>query len=170
MGAKFTRRRFLGALGAAATYLALATAAGCNLLERTSKLKALRFPTLSPLHTTKAWPLPNTSSAPTKYVQAFRSRPDLSPAAVEVTTRRAQDTAPGYIFIAPKRGAGQDGPMIINNLGHLVWFGKNRYATDFKVQHYRGEPVLTWWEGRIVGRHGVGEYMIFDGSYRSYRR
>ena len=170
MGAKFTRRRFLGALGAAATYLALATAAGCNLLERTSKLKALRFPTLSPLHTTKAWPLPNTSSAPTKYVQAFRSRPDLSPAAVEVTTRRAQDTAPGYIFIAPKRGAGQDGPMIINNLGHLVWFGNNRYATDFKVQHYRGEPVLTWWEGRIVGRHGVGEYMIFDGSYREIAR
>jgi hypothetical protein len=170
MGAKFTRRRFLEALGAAAAYLALAPAAGCDLLGHTSRPKSLRIPTLSPFHATKVWPLPSTSSATARYVQAFRSRPDLSPATVEATTRRAQDTATGYIFIAPKKGAGQDGPMIIDNLGHLVWFGKNRYATDFKVQSYRGEPVLTWWEGRIVGRHGVGEYMIFDGSYRKIAR
>jgi hypothetical protein len=41
---------------------------------------------------------------------------------------------------------------------------------DFKVQRYRGEPVLTWWEGKVVGGHGFGEYVILDGSYREIRR
>ena len=60
--------------------------------------------------------------------------------------------------------------MIVDNLGRLVWFSKDRYATDFKVQRYRGEPVLTWWEGGIVAGHGVGEYVIFDSSYREIER
>jgi len=102
-------------------------------------------------------------------VRSFRSRPELSPPAVEIT-HQAHDTGPGYIFVAVKKGAGQDGPMIVDNLGRLVWFSKNRYATDFKVQRYRGEPVLTWWEGKVVSGHGVGEYVIFDDSYREIRR
>jgi Arylsulfotransferase (ASST) len=77
--------------------------------------------------------------------------------------------APGYSFVAAKKGAGQDGPMIIDDRGQLVWFNKNRYATDFKVQRFRGEPVLTWWQGGIVAGHGVGEYHIFDSSYREVR-
>jgi hypothetical protein len=60
--------------------------------------------------------------------------------------------------------------MIFDNLGRLVWFSKDRYATDFKVQLYMGEPVLTWWEGEIVAGHGVGEYVIFDDSYREIAR
>ena len=43
---------------------------------------------------------------------------------------QAHDTGPGYIFVAAKKGAGQDGPMIVDNLGRLVWFSKDRYATD----------------------------------------
>ena len=27
-------------------------------------------------------------------------------------------------------------------MGQLVWFSKDRYATDLKVQRYRGEPSL----------------------------
>src|ERR671920_1344865 len=102
-------------------------------------------------------------------VRSFRSRPELSPPAIEITAQ-AQDTAPGYIFVAPKKGAGQDGPMIVDDQGQLVWFSKNRYATDFRVQTYQGEPVLTWWEGKVVAGHGVGEYVIFDGSYREINR
>jgi hypothetical protein len=78
--------------------------------------------------------------------------------------------APGYVFVAVKKGEGQDGPMILDDQGRLVWFSKDRYATDFKVQTYRGEPVLTWWQGGIVAGHGVGEYVIFDSSYREVRR
>ena len=32
------------------------------------------------------------------------------------------------------------------------------------------DPVLTWWEGKVVSGHGVGEYVIFDGSYREIAR
>ena len=81
-------------------------------------------------------------------VWAFRSRPDLSPPAVEVTTQ-AHDTAPGYIFVAPEKGdARQGGSMIVDDRGEVVWFrplqGKYGRAHDLKVQSYRGKSVLTW--------------------------
>ncbi|MDQ4062983.1 MAG: arylsulfotransferase family protein, partial [Actinomycetota bacterium] len=100
----------------------------------------------------------------------FRSRPDLSPPAVDVASQAHDATAPGYIFIAPKYGSGQSGPMIIDNLGEPVWFSKGKYAMDFKVQHYQGKPVLTWWEGEPFPRPSVGEYVILDGSYQEITR
>jgi hypothetical protein len=145
MGTKVTRRRFLRALGAGATYLALTNTVGCAL--------------------------PRMSPAAAKGVWAFRSRPDLSPAAVEVTTTQAHDdTAPGYIFAASKEGTGDYGPMIIDDVGRLVWYGKYGSARDFKMQYYQGKPVLTWWEGIVVHGHGIGEYVILDSSYREIAR
>ena len=78
---------------------------------------------------------------------------------VEVTVR-AHDTAPGRIFVAPKNGPeedgpGQDGAMILDEDGQVVWFhparSEEKDVMNFKVQRYRGEPVLTWWEpgGRV---------------------
>src|SRR5215208_3982285 len=156
MGAKFSRRRFLTALSAGAICLAFTNTVGRALLERITKLTSLHAPRVSPLRAPKVWPLPSVSPVPPKGVWAFRSCPDLSPAAVEVTMR-AQGTAPGYIFVALKEGVGQHGPMIIDGLGQLVWFSKYRSARDFKVQRYRGKPVLTWWEGRVLDGHGVGD-------------
>ena len=110
MGSKFTRRRFLTVLGASATCLALTNTVGCAL--------------------------PRITPAPPKGVWTFRSRPDLSPAAVEVTTTQAHDdTAPGYIFAALKESIGDHGPMIIDDLGHLVRSGKYGCARDFKLQY-----------------------------------
>src|SRR5918993_973235 len=149
MGAGFTRQRFLKALGVGAAYLALAGARGC----------APRV----------WWPLPSDSPKAQKGVWVFRSRPDLAPAAAELTTR-ARDTAPGYIFLAIKEGAGEHGPMILDDNGQMVWFGKHPQARDFKLQYYRGRAVLTWWEGAVVEGHGEGEYVIFDDSYREVRR
>src|SRR5215208_3507008 len=169
MGAKFTRRRFLTALSAGAIYLALTNTVGRELLNRTPKLTALHAPRASPLRAPKVWPLPSGSPAPPKGVWAFRSPPDLSPAAVEVT-KRAQGTSPGYILIALKEGAGEHGPMIVDDQGQLVWYSKYRSARDFKVQRYRGRLVLTWWEGRVLAGHGLGEYVIFDDSYREMAR
>jgi hypothetical protein len=59
----------------------------------------------------------------------------------------ARDTAPGYVFVALKNGAVQHGPVIIDDLGRLLWFNKNRSVRDFRVQRYGDRPVLTWWEG-----------------------
>src|SRR5829696_416734 len=169
MGAKFTRRRFLTALSAAAICLALTNTVGRELLERTPKLTSLHAPRVSPLRAPRVWPLPSVQPAPPKGVWAFRSRPDLSPAAVQVT-ERAQGTSPGYILIALKEGAGEHGPMIVDDQGQLVWYSKYRSARDFKVQRYRSRPVLTWWEGKVLARHGVGEYVIFEDYYREMAR
>jgi hypothetical protein len=87
---------------------------------------------------------------------------------------QAHNTAPGYIFVAPKKGDGQYGPMILDNRGQPVWFrplqNEGEYAMDFKVQPYRGEPVLTWAEGRVVAGHGLDEYVILDSSYQEISR
>jgi Arylsulfotransferase (ASST) len=139
---KFTRRKFLEGAGAAC--IALASTLGCE-------------------------PAPHTSSA-----RAFRSRPDLSPPTIDIVTQAHDNIAPGYVFVAPKKGPGQDGPMIVDNAGQVVWFrpmrGEGVRAMDFKVQRYRGEPVLTWCESKVVAGHGHGEYVIADGSYRVLRR
>jgi hypothetical protein len=60
--------------------------------------------------------------------------------------------------------------MILDDRGQLVWFERYVTARDFKVQRYRGSPVLTWWEGSVEFGHGVGEYVIFDDSYREVAR
>ena len=54
--------------------------------------------------------------------------------------------------------------------GRLVWFKPMRpqwFAMNFRVQRYRGEPVLTWWEGTFLNR---GEGVIVDSSYREIAR
>jgi Arylsulfotransferase (ASST) len=171
MGTRFTRRRFLTAISAGAICIALTNTVGRELLERTSSVTSLHAPRVSPSRDPNVWPLPSVSPAPPKGVWAFRSRPDLSPAAVELTTAQAhEDTAAGHIFVAFKEGAGEHGPMIIDAQGQLMWFGKYRSARDFKMQYYQGRPVLTWWEGKVTAGHGVGEHMIFDDSYREMAR
>jgi Arylsulfotransferase (ASST) len=172
MGSRVTRRRFLSALGVCAAYLALTNAAGCELQRRKrriSKPTQLHTARVSPLRAPKVWPLPSVSPMPPKGVWSFRSRDDLAPGAVEVT-KRAQGTSFGYIFVALKEGAGEHGPMIVDDLGQLVWFGKYGSARDFKMQYYQGRPVLTWWEGKVTAWHGVGEHVIFDDSYREIAR
>jgi hypothetical protein len=121
MDTRFTRRRFLTALSAGAAYIAVTNTMGCELFGRTLKVRYLDIPRISPLRTPKVWSWPMVSPDPPKGVWAFRSRPDLRPAAVEVTTAQAhKDTAPGYIFAALKEGAGEHGPMIIDEQGQLV--------------------------------------------------
>ena len=82
-------------------------------------------------------------------VQHFKSRPDLQPPTVQVL-HSAEGATKGYVFVAPKRGAVQPGPMIIDDRGQVVWFDPlpTSGVTDFKVQRYHGKPVLTWWQGR----------------------
>ena len=111
----------------------------------------------------------NVSSAPSGRAWVFRSRPDLRPPAVAVSTR-ARGRAAGHVFISPKLGRGQHGPLIVDDMGRPVWFRNDLYALNFRVQQYKGEPVLTWWEGKAKPRPSVGEYVILDGSYREIKR
>jgi hypothetical protein len=99
--------------------------------------------------------------------RSYYSRPDLKPPTVEIT-KHSRRTAPGYIFIAPKKDVLQAGPLILDNRGRIVWFQplNTHGVTDFRVQRYLGRPVLTWWHGRPDKGSGASGYSIYDNSYR----
>jgi hypothetical protein len=104
-------------------------------------------------------------------VRAFASRPDLKPPLVEVV-HAARGTAPGLLFLAPSSGPGQRGVLILDNTGDVVWFHPTapRTAMNFRAALYRGEPVLTWWEGKSKKGLGEGDCVIVDASYREIAR
>ena len=108
------------------------------------------------------------TAAPEDEPRVFRSRPDLLPPAINVTTPPAE-TAPGYIFVGAKVTDGQNGALMLDNTGDVVWFGLPKVTTsmiyDFKVQHYRGEPVLTWMEGTTPSGFGAGHFVIANSAY-----
>jgi len=157
LGERSTRREFLGTAAAGLTCIALVGATGCGVTGR---------------------PQAAASSSPRpQETWTFRSRPDLRPPAVHVVERNG-GLSPGYIFLALKKdpeeeGPGQDGPMIVDNDGDLVWFRPappgEPDVMSFRAQAYRGKPVLTWWGG-VHGGYGDGEYVIFDDSYREVKR
>jgi len=97
----------------------------------------------------------------------FVSRPDLKPPRVKMIVR-TRHASPGYIFIAPKKKVEEGGPLILDNRGRVIWFlpVDRRGVTDFREQHYRGKPVLTWWRGKSADNKRLGRYSIYDNSYR----
>ena len=151
-----TRKRFLQAAAGGAALVALGGTLGCDPAPRIRATAA---------------------SAPAGQAWSFRSRPDLHPPVIQVNTN-LPGTAPGQIFIAAKNGPGeagpgQDGCMILDNDGQPVWLrllqNEDMDVMDFKTQTYKGETVLTWWEGQHTG-YGQGEYVICDHSYREITR
>jgi Arylsulfotransferase (ASST) len=100
----------------------------------------------------------------------FKSRPDLTPPRITIRHPGAIKADPRYIFLnAPYSGPGHGGSYIIDTKGHFVWFGPNtstHHRMNFSVQAYNGQPVLTWFQGLIVGGFGEGELVIADSSYQ----
>ena len=109
----------------------------------------------------------DADSGPPPPAQHFVSRPDLRPVPVSVLTP-AHRTAPGYLFLAPKKDVDQAGPLILDDRGQVVWFDplETHGVTDFRVQTYRGKRVLTWWQGQSDKGIGNGHYVIMDDHYR----
>jgi Arylsulfotransferase (ASST) len=101
--------------------------------------------------------------------QHFHSRPDLQPPSIAVTTRASPAVAPGYVMSTPYSGPGQDGPMIFDDTGQVVWFDplpRGTEATNLQVQSYLGHPVLTWWQGYIPAQgFGEGVEVLADAAY-----
>jgi hypothetical protein len=108
---------------------------------------------------------PKKPAGPPPPTQQFISRPDLRPPPVRVLTDGS--TAPGFIFLAPKMKVVQAGPMILDNNGQVVWFHPldTHGVSDFRVQRYRGKPVLTWWRGQAPMGVGTGRYVVYDDTY-----
>jgi hypothetical protein len=102
-------------------------------------------------------------------VQHYLSAPELTPSTVTLTTPAKAGAASGDLFLAPYQGLGSAGPMIAEQNGALVWFHPlpaGESATNFQVQTYEGQPVLTWWQGRIIRvGFGEGEDVIYNDAY-----
>jgi len=110
-----------------------------------------------------------TAPRPTDY-RSFRSRPELRPPDVTVSSR--DRTATGDLFLAPYAGVGQYGPMILSPHGELIWFKAlgppGTRAGDLRVQQYEGKPVLTWWQDPLIadGSRTSGD-VIANSAYHT---
>jgi hypothetical protein len=103
-------------------------------------------------------------------IQHYSTAPTLTPSTVRILTHAKSGASPGDLFLAPYQGKGTPGPMITDQNGNLIWFKplpSDEAASNFQVQQYGGQPVLTWWQGRIleVG-FGQGEDVIYNSSYQ----
>jgi hypothetical protein len=110
------------------------------------------------------------AAEPASTTQHFYSEPALAPPVINLKTSYPGQAA-GYI-VTDSHGVGQQGPLIFDANGHLVWFevvssdGKgDRRAFNVRVQTYQGKPVLSYFLGTVTEGHGVGDYMILDTSY-----
>jgi len=85
--------------------------------------------------------------------------------------------ADGLIFIAPKGAGigggpqpGPVGPEVVDSSGRVIWFSpvtNGQVAADFRVQSYRGKPVITWAQQGNFGKLAEGESVnyIADDAY-----
>jgi Arylsulfotransferase (ASST) len=113
---------------------------------------------------------PYVAPAGSNGVQHFHSRPDLEPPSITVTKDAVPPSA-GDIFVAPRDGPLQNGPLILDPHGRVVWFlpypiSEKLAVTNFQVQSLAGRAVLTWWVGNTDAGYGRGEGVIYNRNYQ----
>lgn len=138
-----------------------------------------------PSNTGNVTPKPITDSP---QVWSFVSEPHLHPMKISVKKYEA-GTAPGLLFVAPYAFSadalhGQPGALILDKKGNPFWFrplkSRNLMNTDFRVQEFEGNPVLTFWQGTLAtpptytnvpaGSSEPGScYYILDNKYRTIK-
>ncbi|KAH8646183.1 ASST-domain-containing protein [Xylariales sp. PMI_506] len=109
----------------------------------------------------------------------YRSRPDLSPPRLNVTTRAAdRGLKPGYLFISPfsstppgQPRVEQGGPYIFTDDGDLVWSGRGYvapWAANFHVARWKDRDFLAVHEGEMNPLRGYshGLHKLLDQHYR----
>ena len=149
-----SRRSFLGAAGLVAAGALAPRASGSRIVDRVL--------------------LGAEGTAPAAH--RFVSRPDLLPPPISIVVPDGGST-PGHILLAPfsfpttPPSTEASGPLMVDRTGQPLWFRPrtNVTAIDLRVQRYRGEPVLTWWEGTVFGGYG-GTFVIADTSYAEIAR
>jgi hypothetical protein len=100
--------------------------------------------------------------------QSFVSQPTLQPPTVSITSSPSAATG-SDIFLTTDSNYGQNGAMIIDGTGRLVWFqpaAKGDDVEDLQVQSYAGKPVLTYWQGGITLGVGFGSDRILGTNYQ----
>ncbi|KAK3717490.1 hypothetical protein LTR37_005880 [Vermiconidia calcicola] len=102
--------------------------------------------------------------------QTYMSNTIVQPPEMQVN-RNGTGLQSGYIFIgvdgAPD--SGQNWPAIYefsdDIVGALVWTANYTEPFDFKVQTYKGDPVLTFWSGELLDGYGRGSFYVLDQAY-----
>jgi arylsulfotransferase ASST len=124
------------------------------------------FTIATPARVAFAEPAPPAEGEPGA-VQSFQSRPDLHPPTVAVHPHAG--AAPAYVLVAPADGAGQHGPMILDDAGALVWFrplAGPELAANLRTQVFHDKNVLTWWQGRAGALgFGFGVDVVANANY-----
>jgi Arylsulfotransferase (ASST) len=77
----------------------------------------------------------------------------------------------GDFFITPTGDTATyaNGPEILDQHGNVVWFHPipvGQTASDFRVQSYLGQPVLTWWQGTGLGGLSSGTDYIYNEHFQ----
>jgi hypothetical protein len=164
---KLSRRGFLKAAAGSAVGIALLAAGSKAFADWLSQDGGAggASPRLIALASGSPSASPHPSTRPRR-LQHFRSRPDLQPPLIDVD-RRSGELAPGYLLFTPLNT-----PTIIDDQGQLVWYRPAAGVSAINLQRlvYRGQPVLTWWEGRIENGRGYGEYVLVDARYAEVAR
>jgi hypothetical protein len=84
-------------------------------------------------------------------------------------TANSPAAASGDIFLTTNSGRGQNGALIVNGGGALVWFkpaAKGNSMTNLQVTSYEGKPVLAYWEGHIDLGVGFGSNTLLGTDYK----
>ena len=94
-----------------------------------------------------------------------------SPPPVSILTSSPFVARGGDFFISPFGDASTyaNGPEILDSQGNVVWFQAvpaGQEASDFRVQTYHGQPVLTWWQGTGLGGLSSGTDYIYNDHYQ----
>jgi hypothetical protein len=94
-----------------------------------------------------------------------------APPPVSILTSSPFVAQGGDFFISPYGDASTyaNGPEILNSQGDVVWFKAvpaGEEASDFRVQTYEGQPVLTYWLGTGLGGLASGTDYILNDRYQ----
>ena len=108
----------------------------------------------------------------------FHTRPDLNPPKIDIDVGSQQPEVDNDLetFLAPKGQTADDGESWVGGLildpdGEPVWIRQGSgQMWDLRVQKYRNEPVLTWWEGMAETPETAGEVVMLDDSYNEIAR
>jgi hypothetical protein len=123
----------------------------------------------TPYPTANVAEFPNAKPAPAD-TQSFYTLPGAQ-APVMAVTLADRDPRAGLILTTNGPGPGQYGPLIYRPDGRLVWFQRlsgGETAENLSEQSFEGQPVLTWWRGRVLELgFGQGEDVIMNSSYQT---
>jgi Arylsulfotransferase (ASST) len=94
-----------------------------------------------------------------------------SPPPVTILTSSPFAAQGGDFFISPFGDASTyaNGPEIVNSQGDVVWFKAvpaGEEASDFRVQTYDHQPVLTFWQGTGLGGLSTGTDYVYNDHYQ----